>query len=118
MKVRAKAQSGLYNALMATKRISEANSLEVEISRDVLVGISSIALEGIRGVTPVTPPVNVGEILAGVVVGPQVLGWVRPDEATFALGELGEVRTPSVADLFVAVLGEHQATPATPGAPR
>jgi uncharacterized alkaline shock family protein YloU len=53
---------------MATKRTAagpEANSLEVEISRDVLVGISSIALEGIRGVTPVTPPVNVGEILAG-----------------------------------------------------
>ena len=38
-----------------------------------------------------------------------------------ALNELGEVRTPSVADLFVAVLGEPQttrATPATPGAPR
>jgi uncharacterized alkaline shock family protein YloU len=50
---------------MATKRNPETNSLEVEISRDVLVGISSIALEGIRGVTPVTPPVNVGEILAG-----------------------------------------------------
>ena len=38
-----------------------------------------------------------------------------------ALNELGDVRTPSVADLFVAVLGEPQttrATPATPGAPR
>jgi uncharacterized alkaline shock family protein YloU len=58
-------RAGLYNALMATKRTPEPNALEVEISRDVLVGISSIALEGIRGVTPVTPPVNVGEILAG-----------------------------------------------------
>ena len=35
-----------------------------------------------------------------------------------ALNELGDVRTPSVADLFVAVLGEPQATPATPGTPR
>jgi Kef-type K+ transport system membrane component KefB len=34
-------------------------------------------------------PAVVGEILAGVIVGPQVLGWARPDEATFALAELG-----------------------------
>ena len=33
-----------------------------------------------------------------------------------ALNELGDVRTPSVADLFVAVLGEPQATPATQSA--
>jgi Kef-type K+ transport system membrane component KefB len=34
-------------------------------------------------------PAVVGEILAGVIIGPQVLGWIRPDEATFALAELG-----------------------------
>jgi Kef-type K+ transport system membrane component KefB len=34
-------------------------------------------------------PAVVGEILAGVIVGPQVLGLIRPDDATFALSELG-----------------------------
>jgi Kef-type K+ transport system membrane component KefB len=34
-------------------------------------------------------PAVVGEILAGVLIGPQVLGWVTPDEATIALAELG-----------------------------
>lgn len=34
-------------------------------------------------------PAVVGEILAGIVVGPRVLDWVQPDEATFAMGELG-----------------------------
>jgi Kef-type K+ transport system membrane component KefB len=34
-------------------------------------------------------PAIVGEILAGVLVGPHVLGWVHPDEATFAMSELG-----------------------------
>jgi Kef-type K+ transport system membrane component KefB len=34
-------------------------------------------------------PEVVGQILAGVLVGPQVLGWVSPDEATQALAELG-----------------------------
>ena len=33
-------------------------------------------------------PEVVGQILAGVLVGPQVLGWVSPDEATQALAQL------------------------------
>lgn len=36
-------------------------------------------------------PAVVGEILAGVIVGPQVLHWVEPSEVTFALSELGVV---------------------------
>ena len=39
--------------------------LEVDISKDVLVGIAGIALESVQGVTPVVPPVRVGEVLAG-----------------------------------------------------
>lgn len=39
--------------------------LEVDISRDVLVGIAVIALESVPGVSPVTPPTRVGEVLAG-----------------------------------------------------
>ncbi len=34
-------------------------------------------------------PGLVGEILAGVFIGPALLGWVGPSEVTFALAELG-----------------------------
>ncbi len=34
-------------------------------------------------------PAVVGEILAGVIIGPQVLGWVNPSEITEALAEIG-----------------------------
>jgi Kef-type K+ transport system membrane component KefB len=34
-------------------------------------------------------PGIVGEILAGVLIGPSVLGWVHPDEVLTALAELG-----------------------------
>lgn len=36
------------------------------------------------------PPV-VGEILAGVVIGPQLLGWVSPSELTGVLAEMGVI---------------------------
>jgi len=36
-------------------------------------------------------PAVVGEILAGILIGPQVLGWVSPNELTSALAELGAV---------------------------
>ena len=36
-------------------------------------------------------PAVVGEILAGVLVGPQVLGWVQPSAVTFTMSELGVV---------------------------
>jgi Kef-type K+ transport system membrane component KefB len=36
-------------------------------------------------------PAVVGEILAGVVIGPGVLGWVQPDEFVGALAELGVI---------------------------
>ena len=41
------------------------HKLEVDISKDVLTGIASIAIEGVKGVTPVTPPVKMGEFLTG-----------------------------------------------------
>ena len=34
-------------------------------------------------------PGIVGEILAGIVLGPSVLGWVQPDQVLAALSELG-----------------------------
>jgi uncharacterized alkaline shock family protein YloU len=38
------------------------HKLEVDISKDVLTGIASIAIEGVKAVTP---PVKMGEFLAG-----------------------------------------------------
>lgn len=36
-------------------------------------------------------PALVGEILAGILIGPSALRWVRPDEFISALGELGVI---------------------------
>lgn len=36
-------------------------------------------------------PAVVGEILAGVLIGPSVLGWVGPNEVTAALAEIGVI---------------------------
>lgn len=38
---------------------------DLAISPDVLYGIAQLALEGIDGLTPATPPARVGEILSG-----------------------------------------------------
>lgn len=38
---------------------------EVEISNDVLIGISSMALHGIKGLEPVVPPLAVPEVITG-----------------------------------------------------
>lgn len=65
-------------------------------------------------------PAVVGEILAGVIIGPSVLGWVKQTELTHALSELGvmlllftvglEMRTSALLKvgkkaLFVAISG-------------
>src|SRR5215204_4865704 len=34
-------------------------------------------------------PAIVGEILAGAIIGPSVLGWIQPNEILTALSELG-----------------------------
>lgn len=36
-------------------------------------------------------PAVVGEILAGVIIGPSVLGWVRPSDITAVLAEVGVI---------------------------
>jgi uncharacterized alkaline shock family protein YloU len=40
-------------------------NLDVEINKDVITGIASIALEGVQGVVPVTPPLQLGEFFNG-----------------------------------------------------
>jgi Kef-type K+ transport system membrane component KefB len=37
----------------------------------------------------INQPGIVGEIIAGIVVGPSVLGWLQPNEFLSALSELG-----------------------------
>lgn len=37
----------------------------MDISKDVLTGIASIALEGVQGVVPVAPPMQIGEFFSG-----------------------------------------------------
>jgi len=34
-------------------------------------------------------PAVIGEILAGVIIGPSLLNWVQPTEITGALAEIG-----------------------------
>jgi len=34
-------------------------------------------------------PATVGEILAGVLIGPSVLGWIEPNQVLLALADLG-----------------------------
>ncbi|MEX2536753.1 MAG: Asp23/Gls24 family envelope stress response protein [Trueperaceae bacterium] len=41
------------------------DSQDLAISPDVLYGIAQLALEGVEGLTPATPPARVGEILTG-----------------------------------------------------
>ncbi|MBB6098555.1 putative alkaline shock family protein YloU [Deinobacterium chartae] len=38
---------------------------EVDISKDVLLGIASMTLDQITGLEPINPPVKVGEVLSG-----------------------------------------------------
>jgi uncharacterized alkaline shock family protein YloU len=40
-------------------------NLDVDINKDVITGIASIALEGVQGVVPVSPPLQLGEFFNG-----------------------------------------------------
>ncbi len=50
--------------MRAMKRMTR-DLLEVDINKDVLTGIASIALEGVQGVVPVAPPMQIGEFFSG-----------------------------------------------------
>ncbi len=40
-------------------------NVDVDINKDVITGIASIALEGVQGVVPVSPPLQLGEFFNG-----------------------------------------------------
>jgi uncharacterized alkaline shock family protein YloU len=50
---------------MPSMKRSPKEALEVDINKDVLTGIASIALEGVQGVVPVSPPMQIGEFFSG-----------------------------------------------------
>ena len=54
----------------------------------VIFAVAKLAAEAFERLRQ---PAVVGEILAGVLIGPSVLGWVAPNEATAALAELGVI---------------------------
>jgi uncharacterized alkaline shock family protein YloU len=45
--------------------VAGESDFSVDISKDVLVGITGIAIESVKGAAPVTPPVKVGEVFTG-----------------------------------------------------
>ncbi len=51
-----------YNKHMASKT---PKNVDVDINKDVITGIASIALEGVQGVVPVSPPLQLGEFFNG-----------------------------------------------------
>jgi uncharacterized alkaline shock family protein YloU len=46
-------------------RIQKTAPVDVDINKDVLTGIANIALEGVQGVVPVAPPMQIGEFFSG-----------------------------------------------------
>ena len=49
----------------ATQTPATQFDAQLDISQDVLFGITQLALGEVEGLTPMTPPVRVGEILTG-----------------------------------------------------
>ena len=55
-------QLELQSSTMASKT---PKNLDVDINKDVITGIASIALESVQGVVPVSPPLQLGEFFNG-----------------------------------------------------
>ncbi|MCI0632974.1 MAG: cation:proton antiporter [Actinobacteria bacterium] len=63
---------------------------EVDFSETMLVMVAAVSVPLLLGLFPRVPvPASVLEIVAGIVIGPSVLGWVSPDEAIDVLARLG-----------------------------
>jgi uncharacterized alkaline shock family protein YloU len=53
----------LAGAPLATRGLDR--DLDLDIAQDVLYGIAQLALEGVHGVVPASPPARMGELLTG-----------------------------------------------------
>jgi Kef-type K+ transport system membrane component KefB len=65
---------------------ADAHALEVPLAMLIVFGAAKLFAEIFERLRQ---PGIVGEIIAGVIVGPSVLGWIRPNEILTALSELG-----------------------------
>jgi Kef-type K+ transport system membrane component KefB len=65
---------------------SEASAAEIPLAMLIVFGSAKLLAELFERMGQ---PGIVGEILAGVLIGPSVLGWIRPNDVLTALSELG-----------------------------
>jgi Kef-type K+ transport system membrane component KefB len=64
----------------------DGHAAEIPLAMLIVFGSAKLLAELFERVGQ---PGIVGEILAGVLIGPSVLGWIRPNEVLTALAELG-----------------------------
>ena len=65
---------------------TDAHSVSIPLAMLIVFGAAKIFGEIFERLRQ---PAIVGEILAGAIVGPSVLGWIQPNEVLTALSELG-----------------------------
>ena len=70
-------------ALLAS---AHGSALEIPLAMLVVFGFAKLLAEICERLNQ---PGIVGEIIAGILIGPSVLGWIRPNEVLTALSELG-----------------------------
>ena len=70
-------------ALLAS---AHGSAIEIPLAMLVVFGCAKLLAEVFERLNQ---PGIVGEIIAGVLIGPSVLGWIRPNEVLTALSELG-----------------------------
>lgn len=68
--------------------LSTGNGLNILLALFVMLAAAKVLAEVFERLRQ---PAVVGEILAGVLIGPSVLGWVSPSELTNTLAEIGVI---------------------------
>jgi Kef-type K+ transport system membrane component KefB len=68
--------------------LSSEHNLNILLTLFVMMAAAKVLAEGFERLRQ---PAIVGEILAGVLIGPSVLGWVAPSEITNTLAEVGVI---------------------------
>src|SRR5688572_25181897 len=71
---------------MALLLATDAHGMSIPLSMLIVFGCAKLLAEIFERFGQ---PGIVGEIIAGVLVGPSVLGWIEPNEVLSALAELG-----------------------------
>ena len=82
------ALTAMYEFLLAIKTAPHGPRLSLAVSMFVVFGSAKLLAEVFERLGQ---PGIVGEILAGILIGPSLLGWVAPNEILSFLAELGVV---------------------------